>query len=450
MKSEKIINKLYVCLFALFIGSCSKQPKKVITKSKITSIKEAAPKALQINKPQNIPIAPLKVEKKTLPKKEIPLKKDPEVKILLDKYSSNDYLFKPFFLQSSKGFSISSNTSIKPLMVMDKLEIKRTKNLILILNCSTKKVLSGKEFHLTSPDNHFTLNNTKYQGSLSLIMDSSNNLLLINKIKLSDYLYSVLRYEIIQSWDMEMQKVQAVASRTYALYHILNARKQGRAFDLKNTTQHQTYKGTHEFTHLRQAINETDNLILTYKNKPALTMFDACCGGIIPAHMETDIFISAPYLARKAICNYCQKCFTYNWKFELHPKDLITKLSDHRDLKNQVKSIGQIRNIKVVKKDKAGLVKEVHLVGDKKSITLPGKKIQSALKPKLKSCTFNIKDIPHPKLSRTFNFEGKGLGHHLGLCQQGARELVKRGWSHKKILSFYYPGTLFGKLESFL
>ncbi len=43
-------------------------------------------------------------------------------------------------------------------------------------------------------------------------------------------------------------------------------------------------------------------------------------------------------------------------------------------------------------------------------------------------------------------FKGTGYGHHMGLCQWGARELVNQGWNYKKILHFYYPGTTFMKL----
>ena len=43
-------------------------------------------------------------------------------------------------------------------------------------------------------------------------------------------------------------------------------------------------------------------------------------------------------------------------------------------------------------------------------------------------------------------FKGTGYGHHIGLCQWGARELVSQGWDYKKILHFYYPDTTFMKL----
>jgi stage II sporulation protein D len=35
--------------------------------------------------------------------------------------------------------------------------------------------------------------------------------------------------------------------------------------------------------------------------------------------------------------------------------------------------------------------------------------------------------------------EGKGFGHGVGLCQYGAFELAKRGYTYKQILSHYFP-----------
>jgi stage II sporulation protein D len=40
-----------------------------------------------------------------------------------------------------------------------------------------------------------------------------------------------------------------------------------------------------------------------------------------------------------------------------------------------------------------------------------------------------------------FVFQGKGWGHGVGLSQWGAQALAKEGWTAKRILEHYYPGT---------
>jgi stage II sporulation protein D len=52
----------------------------------------------------------------------------------------------------------------------------------------------------------------------------------------------------------------------------------------------------------------------------------------------------------------------------------------------------------------------------------------------LPSNYFSIKDD-----NRGVNIAGQGYGHGVGLCQLGALELAKRGYTYKQILSFYFP-----------
>lgn len=45
-----------------------------------------------------------------------------------------------------------------------------------------------------------------------------------------------------------------------------------------------------------------------------------------------------------------------------------------------------------------------------------------------------------------FVFRGKGWGHGVGLSQWGAKTLAEKGWDHKKIIRFYFPGVTLGKM----
>ncbi len=59
----------------------------------------------------------------------------------------------------------------------------------------------------------------------------------------------------------------------------------------------------------------------------------------------------------------------------------------------------------------------------------------------IKSFCYTIK-----KDRRIFIFEGKGFGHHMGVCQWGVRTMVKQGFLCKEILDYYYPGAELMKL----
>ena len=58
------------------------------------------------------------------------------------------------------------------------------------------------------------------------------------------------------------------------------------------------------------------------------------------------------------------------------------------------------------------------------------------LSNKIKSYVYKI-----TKKGKKIIFKGKGFGHHIGLCQWGAREMVRVGFDYREILSFYYPDT---------
>ena len=51
----------------------------------------------------------------------------------------------------------------------------------------------------------------------------------------------------------------------------------------------------------------------------------------------------------------------------------------------------------------------------------------------MKSAFFSIEDH-----GDTLYFKGRGFGHGVGLCQEGAMHMVDLGWSFKEIIKFYY------------
>ncbi len=209
----------------------------------------------------------------------------------------------------------------------------------------------------------------------------------------------------------------------------MRARKNGRLYDVKNTNEHQTYNGTHTSPIIKQAVDETQGIFLGFNNEPILAMFDSCCGGIVPAGIADVDFTKAPYLARDYACTHCKDCKIYAWEASYEQENF-----EHL-IRREMQILDRLRDIKITKKDKAGLVSEVMLKGMKKWVKLPGKKLYSLLKD-VKSFCFNIR-----KKGNKIIVKGRGFGHHLGLCQWGAREMVRDGWDYKQILQFYYPST---------
>ncbi|MBP6869579.1 SpoIID/LytB domain-containing protein [Candidatus Babeliales bacterium] len=274
----------------------------------------------------------------------------------------------------------------------------------------------------------------KYLGTFYLVRDG-NAILLINSLDIDDYLLSVVHSEGWPGWPMEVYKTQVIASRTYLVEKILKANKAKRPYHIVNSIKHQTYKGHHKFTQLKQAVDETRNVFISYKGEPIVAMFDACCGGVVPAKIEGPDYKNHPYLARTKACHHCKKYKIYEWKKELSKLEITELLrQDHPDLP-------EITDMRVTKRDSAGLVKQVLVTTKQKNFYVAGKKMYS-LFPAIKSFSYTIK-----KKGKLFLFHGKGFGHHMGLCQWGSLGMVQDNWNYTKILQFYYPGTEFMKLS---
>jgi len=277
-------------------------------------------------------------------------------------------------------------------------------------------------------------NKNKYVGMFYLIRQN-NDVLLINSLDIDDYLLSVVFSEGWPGWPMEVNKALVIANRTYLVEKILQANKNKQPYHIFNSNKHQTYKGLHKHTKLRQAIDDTRNVFISHKGKPIVAMFDTCCGGIIPAKIAGFDTKKHPYLARMKPCLHCKKSWLYRWEKELNCLEIVEILrKEYTDLKG-------IKDIRVIDRDQAGLVTKVLIATTTNIIHISGKKMYS-LFPSIKSFCYTIK-----KKGKGYIFQGRGYGHHMGLCQWGALEMVQDNWDYKKILQFYYPETEFMQLS---
>lgn len=282
---------------------------------------------------------------------------------------------------------------------------------------------------------HLNFLDNSYAGAF-LLTCHEQKLYLINIVDLEQYVYCVLRTESWPGWPLEVNKVFAIACRTYALHMITHYQLKKVPYHLKNSNFHQTYKGMHTRNDLKQAVDETKGIFLAHKNKPIIAMFDICCGGIIPSFMQGIDFVKAPYLAREYACTHCKRCKVFNWKAQ-YSLDQLEKI-----LKQEIKPLKRLKTVKINKKDKATLIEELMVVGSSGWHALPIKKMYSLLKDNIKSYCFSVS-----VQGKNVVFSGNGFGHHLGMCQWGAREMIRDGWKFEQVLDFYYPGTRFMRLN---
>ena len=306
-----------------------------------------------------------------------------------------------------------------------------------------KEILSTLPIHIPSSyltcwygmkGGMFTFDGVSYQGSCIIYYDKGS-IYIINNVELDDYLYSVIRYEGFPGWPDEMNRLLAIMCRSYLVHQVLCAKKLNRPYHIENGIKHQRYHGHHEHVYLKQALESTKDIFIGYQGKPALAMYDSCCGGIIPAYIDDPEYKKIPYLARTYPCTFCKGYKAFSWSFHLSEKEVIARLS------KEFPRLTKVVDMFVSKKDKAGLMQRVTIVGPHRRHVITEKKLKTFF-PEIKSYGSSMH-----KEGSSFHFAGKGFGHHKGLCQWGAMHLIKHeGWKLEQVLQFYYPGTHLMKL----
>lgn len=252
----------------------------------------------------------------------------------------------------------------------------------------------------------------------------------INQIPLEEYVYSVVRWESWPGWPLEVNQAFSVACRSYAVAMRKRARARGALYDVCNTNAHQTYKGIHASDHLWEAVKSTRGVIMLHENEPIVAMYDSCCGGVIPIKMDNPTIKKYPYLARSYPCTYCQSSKLYSWRvtYDLHQFAQLVH--------SNTRPISAIET----RTDPAGVVRSIRSKQGSSWISRTGAEMYSACK-EIKSFCFTVQ-----KKAQAVYIEGRGFGHHIGLCQWGAREMARLGKSWRDVLMFYYPSIRFGRI----
>ena len=161
------------------------------------------------------------------------------------------------------------------------------------VNTGAQQVLSSGPVVLTSSDNLVTIGTARYRGVAEVRINGSGTLAGINEVPMEQYLYGVVPRELPPTVydELEAQKAQAIAARTYALRGLGKRASEG--YDMLATTSDQVYGGyAAEHPVSSQAVDETRGLAATYNGALIEALFFSTSGGAT-ANNE-DVFNSAP------------------------------------------------------------------------------------------------------------------------------------------------------------
>lgn len=139
---------------------------------------------------------------------------------------------------------------------------------------SLKSVAFGSMNERANP---VRLNGKAYRGKIEVFVNARGSLTVVNVVPLEDYLLGVVPSELGLP-QLEAQKAQAVAARTYAIANIGHYGRHG--FDMVPTVSSQVYKGVSIETRMgTQAVQQTRGVVATYKGKPITAYYTSTCGG---------------------------------------------------------------------------------------------------------------------------------------------------------------------------
>jgi len=274
----------------------------------------------------------------------------------------------------------------------------------------------------------FNLNGIDYYGDL-LLVPYEGKMIPINRLSVEDYVKGVLPHEMSPDWPLEALKSQAVAARTYAMYHILlNNGK--RIFDVDNTTKYQVYNGKAKINkNVIQAVESTKYEVMTYNDKVIAGYFSALCAGHTDSS-ENVFGVAVPYL-EGVTCNYCNaqikiwtNAVSYNEFNKIFSKSNL-KVNDKTDFK-------------IKRNSKSNKVISIDLNTSNGKKNIKGSDFRNTISP----ITIPSLDFRIDKVDNGVVIIGQGSGHAVGLCQWGAYGMAQVKKDYKFILPFYYEGIV--------
>lgn len=258
-----------------------------------------------------------------------------------------------------------------------------------------------------------------YDDNMSFYVDF-DRVMAINIIDQEKYVAAVVEAEGGYRRKPEFYKAQALIVRTYTYAHL--HRHQDEGFNLCDAVHCQAYRGRSENDKIFDATYDTKDLIIVDDNEmPITAAFHANCGGLT-ANSQDAWVTALPYLVATPD-RYCAGAKNTNWE----------KRIPLRDWKIFLGAQG-VDTLNITLDDLNFMQKTREKYYVVKGVAIPTTKVRSHFK--LRSAWFNV--FAH---KRDVKLTGRGYGHGVGLCQDGAINMAQRGWNFEKIIAFYYRGV---------
>ena len=338
------------------------------------------------------------------------------VSVTEGRYEINTFNRNPLTLTSGESVIISE--------YKDKLivKIRNTKGFIcdsLIFHGKTGTDSFSIRNSGAIPDRRF------YSGDLQCLSDLGG-LMIINICDVEKYISGVVMSEGGSGNHLEYSKTQAVLARTY-MYKCF-ARHAIDRYNICDNTHCQVFNGLSTDPSINKAVLQTRDLVILAEDSTLIeAAFHSNCGGETVSS-EDVWMVSKPYL-KSVVDPYCLNSRNAKWEksVSLHDWQEFIKQSGYTEDNTSASTYS------FEQKDRLSEFK-------KGSVSIPLKTIRSEMN--LRSTFFSL--FPERDL---IIFKGRGYGHGVGLCQEGAMTMANKGYNYKQIIGFYYSGVIVSNIK---
>ncbi len=246
-------------------------------------------------------------------------------------------------------------------------------------------------------------------------------ILLINKIEIEKYIGGVVESESGTRTSLEYYKLQSILCRTYLLVHINRHVLEG--FQVCDDVHCQAYLSRTTDADIQKGVNDTKGLVVVDNDLNLITAaFHSNCGGQTVA--SQDVWAAPTTYLKSVKDTFCIKQTHAKWKRTIPMEDWKAYLQlkhkypvDDSLMLSNATSFNQTYGRSIYFTDR--------------DLKIPLKIIRADFQ--LKSTYFSVE-----QQGESVIFNGRGYGHGVGMCQEGAMRMANLNHSYKEILNFYY------------
>ena len=303
--------------------------------------------------------------------------------------------------------------------------------------------IDGGEEGIAVPSISRTQGTPVYYGILE-IKKTPKGLLLINQLPLEKYLEGVIPSEMPASYQEQALMAQAVCARTYAICQIEEKGLEEYGADVDDSVNYQVYGNLQVDEKTSRAVRLTKGVIMCQNKKPVIAYYFSTSAGRTSTDEIWGADKGASYL-KSVECNFDQNMPWSSWNVEIPWETLEDRLFD-------LAGSRILKGLQIVKKSESGAATKIEISTENGNRSLEGEyKIREFFSPEglsvtekdgsvvtggglLPSAYFDL----NIKAGRSVEIIGKGYGHGVGMSQNGANEMAKKGYNWREILNYFF------------